>query len=89
MCRLSDTSFSRGTTVLLSGGLLCTMVAAGCADAGRVHSTMHVNPCLIPDTRYSIPLSLSAGIICPWMEGIDYKSYLAAWEVPGIFACRV
>jgi len=61
MRRFSDTPFSSRTAVLLSGGLLCVMVTAGCADAGRAHSTTQLNPCLIPDTRYSILLSSSAG----------------------------
>jgi hypothetical protein len=47
--------------LIFLGGLLCAAVAAGCANSGQAHKTPRPNPYLTPDTRYSVPLSSSAG----------------------------
>jgi hypothetical protein len=47
--------------LILVGGLLCATVAAGCGDVGQAQRATRPNPYLTPDTRYSVPLSSSAG----------------------------
>ncbi len=51
----------QGVAVLLGGGLLCVLAAAGCADTERAQRATRPNPYLTPDTRHAISLSSSAG----------------------------
>lgn len=59
MPRCSTSLSWKKTAVILSGGLLCAMVAAGCA--GQEQRATRPHPYLTPDTRRAIPLSSSAG----------------------------
>ena len=61
MAGFSTHPLYRRITILLGGGLVCAVVAAGCTDVGQEQRTTRPNPYLTPDTRHSIPLSPSAG----------------------------
>ena len=59
MLKFSTCRLYGASRILLSGGLLCAMVAAGCAKAVRQHEPKP-NPYITSATRHSILLPVAA-----------------------------
>ena len=59
MLKFSTCRLYRASRILLSGGLLCAMVAAGCANAVRQHEPKP-DPYITSATRHSILLPVAA-----------------------------